>query len=221
MSTKTGRATDDLSVYLRSHSDKLHPVQEALIKRTMEHAQHTMLGSCDELQLLANIVRYMPAKKTLDIGVFTGYSALTIALALPEDGKVVACDVSDEFTSIGKPFWKEAGVDNKIDLRIAPAIQTLNDLINNGESGTFDFSFIDANKSDYNEYYELSLQLLRPGGLIAVDNALWANHVLNPEPGDVDTQAIAALNDKIADDPRVHRVLLAIGDGTFLAWKKF
>lgn len=168
---------------------------------------------------MALLVRLMNAKKTLDIGVFTGYSALSVALALPEDGKIVACDVNEKDCVIARSYWQKANVAHKIDLRIAPALDTLDSLIADGEFGTFDFAFIDADKSNYDSYYEKSLQLIRPGGLIAIDNVLWYGRVADPKMQDKRTKRIRALNEKVRDDKRVIMSLLPIGDGLLLALK--
>jgi len=198
---------------------KMVPAQQKLVAETMKHRRSMMLGSQDELHLLAMFCKLISAKKTLDIGVFTGYSALTIALALPADGRVVACDVSDEYASIGKPFWEEAGVTDKIDLRIAPAMDTLNSLLAT-EQGTFDFAFVDADKGNYINYYETCLQLLRPGGIIAVDNTIWSGKILLDSVQDADTVTIRKLNDLVAKDERVESLLLNMADGVLLAIKK-
>lgn len=152
------------------------------------------------------------ARRTIEVGVFTGYSTLWTALALPDDGLVVACDVSDEWTSIGRPYWEAAGVAGRIDLRLAPATQTLVGL----ESDGFDFAFIDADKSNYDAYYEACLRLVRPGGVIAVDNVLWGGAVVDEDDRSADTQAIRALNTKISTDDRVERCLVPMGDGVTL-----
>jgi len=178
-----------------------------------------MLGSQDELHFLAMICKLINAKKTLDIGVFTGYSALTIALALPDDGKVVACDINDEYASIGKPFWAEAGVSNKIDLRIAPALDTLNSLVET-EAESFDFAFIDADKTNYPNYYEVCLKLVRPGGIIAVDNAIRGGKVISEEFQDEATVATRKVNDLCAVDPRVDSTLFNMADGVLIVIKK-
>jgi len=168
---------------------------------------------------MALLVRLIGARRTIEIGVFTGYSALCVALALPDDGYVLACDVSDEYTRIGRPFWQQAGVAHKIELRLAPARQTLDARLAAGEAGTFDFAFIDADKPAYDDYYERCLQLLRRGGLIAIDNTLWSGNVARPAKN-ADTAALQALNDKVARDERIDVSLLPIGDGLTLARKR-
>ena len=166
------------------------------------------------------LIELMGAKRTLEVGVFTGYSSLSVALSLPPDGQIIACDVSEEFTSIARRYWKEAGVEKRIDLRLAPATETLSALIAQGQSGTFDFAFIDADKAAYDAYYEKSLQLIRKGGLIAIDNVLWSGQVADPAVKDADTVALRALNRKIHADERVSVSLLAISDGLTLARKR-
>jgi len=165
-------------------------------------------------------VRLTGTRRALEVGTFTGYSALVVAEALPADGKLIACDVSAEWTSIGKPFWQEAGVAARIDLRLKPAVETLDELLHAGERGRFDFAFIDADKSNYDRYYERALELLRPGGLVGVDNTLWSGAVVDAKRTDADTRAIRALNEKVKSDARVDMVLLPIGDGLTLARKR-
>jgi caffeoyl-CoA O-methyltransferase len=171
-------------------------------------------------QLMALLAKLIDAKRCIEIGVFTGYSALVVALALPDDGKIVACDVNEEWTSIGKRYWKEAGVDRKIDLRLQPALRTLDSLIAAGEAGTFDYAFIDADKPNYDAYYERVLQLLRAGGLILFDNVLWSGRVADPGANDVETLAFRNLNAKLHRDERVDVSLLGIGDGVTLVRKR-
>ncbi|MEO0996304.1 MAG: class I SAM-dependent methyltransferase, partial [Pseudomonadota bacterium] len=166
------------------------------------------------------LLRCLGARNTIEVGVFTGYSALVTALALPDDGRVVACDVSREWTAMGARYWREAGVADRIDLRIGPASDTLDALIAGGEQASYDFAFIDADKTGYDGYYERCLQLLRPGGVIAIDNALWGGTVADPGKDDADTRAIRALNDKVSRDPRVEAYLAPVGDGLHLAWKR-
>ncbi|CAH1254659.1 COMTD1 [Branchiostoma lanceolatum] len=206
--------------YALNHSLQEHPCLEKLRQMTSKLPGHEMLAAPEECQLLANIARALGARKAIEIGVFTGYNCLAMALALPQDGKLIACDVEDTNVNLGRPFWKEAGVDHKIDVRIQPADKTLDDLIDAGEAGTYDFVFIDADKSSYDTYYEKSLILLRPGGLIAVDNVLWSGKVLQAEnTWDADTAAIARLNKKIHKDSRVNISMLTVADGVTLAFK--
>ncbi len=195
---------------------------EILTQLRQETAQHTMARmqiAPEQGQFMALLVQLMGAKKTLDIGVFTGYSSLVVALALPPDGKVVACDVSEEYTSIARRYWQQAGVADKIDLHIATAVETLKQLLAAKEGETFDFAFIDADKSNYDNYYELALQLVRPGGLIAIDNVLWSGRVADPQIQDNRTNSIRAFNQKLHQDQRISLSLLAIADGLTLARK--
>lgn len=176
--------------------------------------------SPEEGQLMGLLIEILNARKTLEIGTFTGYSALVVALALPDDGKIISCDLNVQWTNMAEKFWEKAGVRHKIELNIAPAIDTLNHLLQNGEQNTFDFSFIDADKENYDHYYEKSLSLLRPGGLIMVDNVLWGGRVADLKVQDKDTRAIRALNEKIVSDERVTMSLLPIRDGVTLARKR-
>ena len=171
----------------------------------------------DSLQLLVQLLR---AQKTLEVGVFTGYSALWVALGLPDNGQIIACDISEEYTSVGRRYWKEAGVDQKIDLRLGPGLETLDGLLKTAQAGTFDFAFIDADKTNYENYYERALQLLRSGGLIAIDNTIWSGKVADPDAKDADTLAIRRLNEKLQHDERVTLSMLTVGDGLTLAMKR-
>lgn len=171
-------------------------------------------------QFMAMLTRLTNARRAIEVGVFTGYSGLSVARELPSDGRLVACDVSEEWTAIARRYWKEAGVDGKIDLHLAPATETLDRLIAEGEAGTYDIAFIDADKSNYDAYYERCLTLLRRGGLIMIDNVLWGGSVIDEADQSEDTRAIRALNAKVGRDDRVRCVILPVGDGLTLAMKQ-
>ena len=218
--SKFAPLTESTYQYLLSISSRESNVLERLRQETAALPNASMQISPDQGQFMGLLVRLMGAKKTLEIGVFTGYSSLSVALALPDDGKIVACDVSEEWTGIARRYWKEADVEQKINLRIAPAIQTLDSLIAAGQSGTFDFAFIDADKANYGHYYDAVFTLMRPGGLIAVDNVLWSGKVIDATVTDPDTEALRAFNKKLAQDNRVTLCILTIGDGLTLAVKK-
>lgn len=221
MSNRTLTLDDTVYDYLLAQSLREHPSQTALREATRGHARAGMQIAPEQGQLMALLVRLMGARRTIEIGVFTGYSALSVALALPADGHLLACDVSDEYTRIGRPFWQAAGVAGKIELVIAPALQTLDARLAAGEAGSHDFAFIDADKHSYDGYYERCLQLIHPGGLIAIDNVLWGGSVAHPaEAGDLDTAALQALNTKLHHDERIDLSLLPIGDGLTLARKR-
>ncbi|HEY9620129.1 MAG TPA: class I SAM-dependent methyltransferase [Crinalium sp.] len=205
--------------YLLSVSLREPDILRALRQETAQHPMGRMQIAPEQGQFMALLVQLIGAQKTLEIGVFTGYSALAIALSLPPDGKIVACDVSDEYTAIARRYWQAAGVADKIDLHLAPALETLDWLIATGQAESFDFAFIDADKSNYDQYYERSLQLVRPGGLIAIDNVLWSGRVADPDVQDNRTKRMRALNDKLHRDPRVAISLVPIGDGLTLARK--
>lgn len=199
-------------------------VESALEKKlrtetsTLENS--AMISSSDVGALLAILAQTVHCKTALEIGTFTGYTALKIASVLPQEGRLICCDISDEWTSIGRKYWNEAKVSNKIDLRLAPAVETLNSLIQEGRKNSFDFAFIDADKMGYDSYYELCLQLIRPGGLIVLDNMLWDGAVADPKIQDETTKAIRCLNEKISHDPRVNFCLMTVGDGLMLVYKK-
>ena len=220
MSRTTTGMTEDLRAYLIGSSVR----ESALLARLREETASLPAGgmqiSPEQGQLMRLLVELTGAKRCLEVGTFTGYSALCVAMALPADGKLICCDVNAEWTGIGRRYWQEAGLDHKIDLRLAPATETLEALIADGQAGSFDFAFIDADKGNYERYYEAALTLLRPGGLIGVDNVLWGGSVINAAKQDEDTVAIRALNAKIARDERVTPAMIPIGDGLTLARKR-
>ena len=206
--------------YLSSVSVREPAVLRRLREETASHPRATMQISPDQGQFMALLMQLMGAQRTLEVGVFTGYSSLAVALALPADGQIVACDVSEEYTAVARRYWKEAGVDHMIDLRIRPALETLHQLLSDGRGHTFDVAFIDADKTNYEGYYECALELLRPGGLIMIDNVLWSGRVADPNDNDADTVAIRAFNKKLHSDSRITLSMLSIGDGVTLALKR-
>lgn len=221
MGKKNIGLADEVYQYLLSVSVKEPDILKKLREETAKQPMARMQISPDQGQLMSLLVQLLGAKKTLEIGVFTGYSSLVVALALPADGKVVACDIDEKYTAIARRYWQAAGVTNKIDLRLAPALETLEHLIAAGETGSFDFAFIDADKRNYPHYYEKALELIRPGGLIAIDNVLWSGRVANPEDTDKRTVAIREFNQKLYQDSRVKISMLPVADGLTLAWKQY
>jgi predicted O-methyltransferase YrrM len=220
MGKQTLGLEQNLYDYVLSVSLREPEILTQLRLETNHHPRSIMQISPEQGQFMALLVQLLGAKKTLEVGVFTGYSSLVVALALPPEGKLVACDVSEEYTAIARRYWQQAGVADKIDLHIAPAIETLDRLLAAGEAETFDFAFIDADKNNYDSYYERSLQLVRPGGLIAIDNVLYSGSVANPQVQDNSTKSIRALNQKLHQDQRVTLSLVPIADGLTLALKK-
>ncbi|XP_070542344.1 probable caffeoyl-CoA O-methyltransferase 2 [Ptychodera flava] len=207
--------------YFVDHSLREPKVLSELKDYTINNVNNPIMLCAPEVaQFFRLLLKLLKAKKTIEIGTYTGYNALSSALALPDDGKVVACDVSKEFTDVARQYWKDAGVDHKIDLRLQPASKTLDDLSAAGEAGTFDFVFIDADKTSVMEYYEKSLALVRHGGIVAIDNVLWFGRVVDPKAMDEKTMAIRAINDKVKSDDRVEISMLFLGDGVTLAMKK-
>ncbi len=211
---------ENLDTYIREHSVR----ESDLLRRLREETQKTLLPqmqiTADQGKFLSLLVRLMGAVHALEIGVFTGYSSICVAQALPSNGKMIACDVSEEWTSIARRYWKEAGVAHKIDLCIAPAVHTLNQLLEEGKENFFDFAFIDADKENLDTYYELSLRLIRRNGLIAIDNTLRNGEVLNSSSSDQRVIVTRALNDKLVTDSRVEMCLLPTADGLTLAVKR-
>lgn len=220
MSTKTIGLSDELNSYIRQHAVREPSVLRRLRDVTAGHPESQMQIAPEQGQLMAMLIKLMGARRALEVGVFTGYSSTAVAMAMPPDGRLVACDVSEEYTSVARRFWKEAGIAHKIDLRIAPAAETLAALLDEGGARTFDFAFIDADKVGYDLYYERTLPLLRDGGLILLDNALRGGRVANPDADDESTLAIAALNDKLREDRRVDIAMVPIADGLMMARKR-
>ncbi|NET11272.1 MAG: SAM-dependent methyltransferase [Symploca sp. SIO2B6] len=212
--------TSELYQYILSVSlQESEPLQQ-LREETAHHAMGQMQIAPEQGQFMAWLIQLMGAKRVVEIGVFTGYSSLWMASVLPEDGQLIACDVSEEYTAIARRYWELAGVANKIDLRIAPALDTLDQLLADGLAETIDFIFIDADKSNYRNYYERSLQLLRPGGAIAIDNVLWSGRVADPSDTQKRTETIRTLNQFLHTDDRIRLSLLPIADGLTLALKQ-
>ncbi|MGH7192522.1 MAG: class I SAM-dependent methyltransferase [Candidatus Saccharimonadales bacterium] len=220
MSNRTIAMTDALYDYLLGVSLREPPLLRRLREETARHPRHGMQISPEQGQFMQMLVRLTGARRCIEVGVFTGYSSLAVALALPDDGRIVGCDVSEEYTAIARRYWHEAGVGNKIELRLAPATATLDGLLGAGEAGCYDFAFIDADKTNYGNYYERILKLLRPGGLIAVDNVLWSGGVIDRKDNSEDTIAIREFNRALHADQRIELSMVPIGDGLTLARKR-
>jgi caffeoyl-CoA O-methyltransferase len=220
MSVRSINLDERLYRYLVEHSVREHPVQRELREATAGMPHSGMQISPEQGQFMALLVKLIGARRTIEVGVFTGYSALSVALALPAGGKIVACDVSEEWTAMARKFWEKAGVAGKIELRLAPALETLDALRGAGGAGQYDFAFIDADKPSYLGYYEKCLGLMRVGGLIAIDNTLWSGHVADPAHQEEDTRAIREFNDALHADQRVDLSMLPLGDGVTLARKR-
>ena len=206
--------------YIQSVSLREPEILAQLREETEKLPMSNMQIAPEQGQFMALLVQLMGAKKTLDIGVFTGYSSLVVALALPQDGQVVACDIDETYTAIARRYWELAGVGDKIQLHLAPALQTLDQLLETGHTNSFDFAFIDADKRNYDNYYERALKLVRSGGLITIDNVLWSGRVADDADSDKRTIAIRDFNQKLHQDPRVQISLIPIADGLTLALKK-
>lgn len=220
MSNKSINLTEQLHAYLLNVSLRESDILKALRKETSNLPTANMQIAPEQGQFMALLVQLIGAQNTIEVGVYTGYSALAVAMALPDNGQIIACDISEEYTSVAHRYWSAAGVSQKIDLRLAPATETLGSLINEGRSSTFDFAFIDADKESYADYFELCFDLLRPGGLIAIDNVLWDGAVIDHQKQDVDTCAIRTFNQQLLSDDRVDISLVPIADGLTLARKK-
>jgi predicted O-methyltransferase YrrM len=220
MSNKTIGISEELEQYVVEVGTREPEVLTRLRAETAQLREHDMQIAPEEGAFLALLAELIGARRCIEIGTFTGYSSLAVALALPEDGSVLCCDVSEDWTSVARRYWVEAGVADKIDLRLAPAADTLDQLLADGQEATYDLAFVDADKTGYDGYYERLLRLVRPGGLIAFDNTLWGGDVLDIDSTDKDTRAIQALNAKLAHDERISLALLPIADGVTLARRR-
>ncbi len=220
MANKTMGISDDLAAYVVKVGTREPDVLARLREETAAIPQHNMQIAPEQGAFLALLVELIGARRCIEVGTFTGYSSTAVALALPEDGQIVCCDVSEEWTSLARKYWAEAGVSGKVDLRIAPATETLDQLVAGGQEATYDFAFVDADKAGYDAYYERLLRLIRPGGLIVFDNMLWGGDVLDTDPSDEDTKALQALNAKLARDERITLCLLPVADGVTLARRR-
>lgn len=220
MTAKTLQLSDRLHAYLLANSLRETPAQRRIRAVTARLPDANMQTAPEQGQFLQLLVRLLGAKRCIEIGTFTGYSALSVALALPPGGRIVCCDHSEEWTSIARRYWRKAGVARKIDLRLGPALETLDALLGAGEAGRFDFAFIDADKTNYRNYYDRCMKLVRRGGLIAADNTLWYGRVADARVRDADTRAIRAFNRKLHRDRRIDLALVPVGDGLTLARKR-
>jgi predicted O-methyltransferase YrrM len=220
MSNRSISLTDGLYEYLLATSLREPPVLRALREETLRMTQRSMQIAPEQGQFMALLARLAGARRCIEVGVFTGYSSLATALALPDDGRIVACDVSEEWTAVARRYWRQGGVEHKIDLRLAPAVETLDAMLATGERERYDLAFIDADKTGYLAYYERCLELLRPGGLVMVDNTLWDGRVADPRVDDEDTRAMRHFNECLHRDERVDLSLVPIGDGLTLARKR-
>ncbi len=220
MTSKYTSLDQPLYDYILASSLRESPVLAQLRAETATLAMAVMQIAPEQGQFMALLIKLMGARRAIEVGVYTGYSALAVAEALPDDGLLVACDINVETTAIAQRYWQQAGVAHKVDLRLAPAAETLQALLDDGQAGSFDFAFIDADKTGYSDYYELCLALLRPGGLIVVDNVLWGGAVLEASTDDDDTRAIQQFNAQLAVDQRVDLSLLPLADGLSLLRKR-
>jgi len=220
MSTRTIQVTDQVHEYMLGVSLREPKVLQQLREETANLEEGGMQLSPEQGQFMRFLVRMLGAKRTLEVGVFTGYSSLSVAFGLPDDGQIVACDVSEQYTSIARRYWQAAGMDHKIQLHLGPAVHTLDNLIQAGHLNSFDFAFIDADKENYARYYEQCLQLVRRGGVIGIDNTLWGGTLVDESQQDDSSNAIRALNKKLHADDRVELSMVPIGDGFTLARKR-
>lgn len=212
--------TSELAAYVAAHASPEHPILQALRQEVDRHKHGRWATSALQARFLGLLVELTGAKRIIEVGTFCGYGTLAMALALPAEGRVITCEYYEEFAAVGRPFWQQAGVAERIDLRIGPGLDTLDRLVAEGETERFDLVFIDADKVHYADYYDRALTLLRPGGLVVVDNTLWGGDVVKATPKDPDTRGIQRLNEAVARDERVTSVLLPVADGMTLARKR-
>lgn len=220
MSAKSIGLSDDLHAYLLRAGVREPEVLRKLREETQDIPQHNMQIAPEQGAFMSLLAEVTGARRYLEVGTFTGYSALAVALAMPPDGHLLCCDVSEEWTSVARRYWSEAGVADRIELRLAPALETLDALLADGAEGSYDYAFVDADKTNYGAYYERLLRLMRPGGLMLFDNVLWGGDVIDPAIDDEDTRAIRDLNDHLASDERVSVSMLPVADGLTLARKR-
>jgi predicted O-methyltransferase YrrM len=220
VSVKSHGLSDELHAYLVQVGVREPPILARLREETARLPEQDMQIAPEQGAFMALLVEIVGARRCLELGTFTGYSSLAVALALPAEGRIVCCDVSKEWTDVARRYWAEAGVEGRVELRLAPAFETLDALLAGGQAGTFDFAFLDADKRNYPAYYEQILRLLRPGGLLCVDNVFWGGDVVRPEVDDEDVRAVRALNDRIATDERVAISMVPIADGLTLVRKR-
>jgi predicted O-methyltransferase YrrM len=220
MSSTTLGLEDTLLAYLRNHSLREPEVLKQLREETLKLPLGVMQVSPEQGQFMALLVRITGATRIVEIGTFTGYSSLVMALALPDSGKLITCDISEDYTNTARQYWQKAGVADRIELKLAPALETLDALLASGQTGTFDMAFIDADKTEYIGYYERCLQLLNSGGLILVDNVLWGGRVARSEVEDSDTNTLRQFNDLLHQDERIGLSMLPLGDGLTIARKR-
>jgi len=220
MTSKSIGLPDAVHEYVLRYGVREPAILGRLREETAAHPRAQMQIAPEQGAVLRLLVELLDARRCLEIGTFTGYSSLAVALALPDDGRITCCDVSEEYTAVARRYWAEAGVEHKVDLRIAPAVETLDGLLADGQAGTYDLAFIDADKAGYPAYWERCLELVRPGGLIALDNVLWSGAVADPSVTDEDTETLRRVNAAVLGDERVTPVMLAIADGMTLARRR-
>ncbi len=220
MSRQHTPVTDGISAYLRQVTLREPDVLRRLREETESHPNAGMQSAPEQCQFLHQLVTMIGARRTLEVGVFMGYSSTWVAMGLPAGGKVVACDRSEEYTARARQTWREAGVEDRIELRLGPAVDTLDALLAEGQAGAFDFAYIDADKGNYSNYYDRAFALVRPGGLITADNVFWHGEIADPNIHEPDMEAVRAFNQKLCDDPRILLSIVPLGDGLTVAYKK-